>query len=96
MFLICNFTHEQRLLEELFYCSNIWMCPKQQSQIEGSSITLLKDRHVRHQLRNRCLGILDSQTLDPQTLDQATPDPKSLARDSKPPDSPSGSKKEPV
>ena len=71
-------------------CSTLF--PKQQSQIEGSSISFLKDRHVQFQIRNRWLGTLDPQTLDPQTLDpqtldQAIPDPKSVARDSRPSDS---------
>ena len=64
--------------------------PKQLGQL-GFLIIFLKHRQVRCQIQNRLPETLDPHTLDPQTLDPQTlmstlPDPKSIARDSRPPD----------
>ena len=44
----------------------------------GFYIMLLKDRHVRCQIRNPLREILDPQILDPQTLDPQTLDSQTL------------------
>ena len=68
--------------------------PKSVARASGPPDSRLPDRHVHSQIQNGWSEPLDPQTLEPQTLDPQVstiqvcglPDPKSVARASRPPD----------